>query len=94
MYYVYGSVRAIPTYRVYRLYDNYIFLQCQFTFAYTVWTLGTVTVPMDVVMKIEYLCSIIQYSGNTVSCNRLLPGVEWGSPPRGDCTVHQKSITV
>ena len=24
MYYIYGRVRAIPTYRVYRLYDNYI----------------------------------------------------------------------
>ena len=22
MYYIYGSVRAIPTYRVYQLYDN------------------------------------------------------------------------
>ena len=28
MYYIYGRVRAIPTYRVYRLYDNNI-LKCQ-----------------------------------------------------------------
>ena len=25
MYYIYGRVRAIPTYRVYRLYDIYIY---------------------------------------------------------------------
>ena len=24
MYYIYGSVRTIPTYRVYRLYDNIV----------------------------------------------------------------------
>ena len=27
MYYIYGRVRAIPTYRVYRLYDNYSVIQ-------------------------------------------------------------------
>ena len=26
MYYVYGSVRAIPTYKVYRLYDNTVLI--------------------------------------------------------------------
>ena len=29
MYYIYGHVQAIPTYRVYRLYDNNIIMGCQ-----------------------------------------------------------------
>ena len=29
MYYIYGHVQPIPTYRVYRLYDNNIIMGCQ-----------------------------------------------------------------
>ena len=28
MYYIYGSVRAIPTYRVYQLYDTILLARC------------------------------------------------------------------
>ena len=38
MYYIYGNIRAIPTYRVYRLYDIHVlttielYVQCNFAY--------------------------------------------------------------
>ena len=48
-------------------------LQCQFT----VGTLGTVTIPMDVIMKIDYLRTVVRFHDDTKYCFKL-QGVEWG----------------